>query len=115
MIIEITDDGGTDLGGSDRVTIDFLIEVDNTTSTAIVEHKPFEVYPNPVGNVLNIKSADSKTKSVSIIGLDGKELMLISQPENQQNIDVRQLPEGLYFIKITDAGGNIYTAKFFKN
>jgi len=114
LIIEITDDGGTDLGGSDRVVIDFLINVDNTTSTAVFENKPLEIFPNPVSNVLNIKSTNIKIKSLCIIGLDSKKQMIISQSENQPKINVNQLPEGLYFIKVIDVSGNICFGEFFK-
>ncbi len=115
LIIEITDDGGIDLGGSDQIEIDFLIDVDNTTSTAIFAYKTLDIYPNPASNVLNIRSEDIEIKSLSIIGLNGKKQMVISQPENQPNIDVSQLPEALYFIKVIDGRGNTYSGQFFKN
>lgn len=115
LIIEISDDGGTVLGGSDRVEIEFLIEVDHTTSIAADGYTPLEIYPNPVCNVLNIKSVNIKIKSFCIIGLDSKKQLTISQSENRLNTDVSQLPKGLYFIKVMDASGNSHSGSFFKN
>lgn len=114
LIIEIIDDGGIDLGGSDRVVIDFLITVDNTTAMATIEQKPLEIYPNPVFNILNIKSMDIKIKSLHIFGLDSKKQIIISLSENQLYIDVSQLPKGVYFIQAIDEYGNNYNSEFFK-
>jgi len=69
-----------------------------------------QVYPNPVKDVLNIKS-ESAIQQVEIFSVDGKKL----KETNQNRIDVSQLPKGVYFIKTMNDKGNVETQKFIKN
>ncbi|HOB25030.1 MAG TPA: T9SS type A sorting domain-containing protein [Kaistella sp.] len=69
-----------------------------------------QFYPNPVKDILNIKS-DSEISKVEVFSLEGKKL----KESNQNKIDVSQLTSGVYIIKTTDNKGNIQTNKFIKN
>ena len=68
------------------------------------------VYPNPVRSLLQIGYA--APLNAFVYSMDGK-LMLMADQTLQ--VDVRQLPEGIYILKLTDAGGQLLkTAKFAK-
>lgn len=67
------------------------------------------IYPNPVSDVLNIKT-DSKINAVSVIDLTGKKINVIF---NNNKVDVRKFPAGAYLIRI-ETKGRIFTEKFIK-
>ncbi|KFF21543.1 T9SS type A sorting domain-containing protein [Chryseobacterium sp. JM1] len=68
----------------------------------------FKIYPNPVKNIINIKS-DKRISTVNIYAADGK---LVSQhhEDNIKLIDASSLMIGNYFIEIIDSN-NIKTFK----
>ena len=78
--------------------------------TDVSAKNKIQVYPNPVKDVLNIKS-DLGVKNVEIFSLDGKKL----KQTNQSKINVSQLSSGVYIIKTMNDKGNVETQKFIKN
>ena len=90
------------------------------TTVAILKTKDFEfsdyfaVYPNPVSNLLNIKSKQNIIiSSVSIYNTIGQLLIVIPNGKDISAIDVSALSLGNYFIKIdSDQGSTV--AKFLK-
>lgn len=73
----------------------------------------FSIYPNPVKDVLTIKSDSShEITFLTIFNLLGE--MILSKTENFNQIDLSSLRSGVYFLKVnTDAG--IITMKLVKN
>ncbi|QQV03829.1 MULTISPECIES: T9SS type A sorting domain-containing protein [Chryseobacterium] len=67
------------------------------------------VYPNPVTEILNIKS-QNKVNSISIVDINGRK---INVKDNENQIDVRDLVPGVYLISIETQQG-ITTRKFIK-
>ncbi len=63
----------------------------------------FEVYPNPMGERLNIRISEEYRQGlkVSLVQMDGKEILLlaIQQGENELNISTSSLPSGIYFLR----------------
>lgn len=59
-------------------------------------------YPNPAGDFFRL-SDDDLIKELSIIGMDGRALKSINRPNGQ--IDVSDLPSGVYILKLTDLDG----------
>jgi agmatine/peptidylarginine deiminase len=68
-----------------------------------------ELYPNPVNNVLAVKG-DNIVK-VAIFNALGQEIVTV---ENRNEIDVTSLNNGLYFVRVTDANGNVSVNKIVK-
>jgi uncharacterized repeat protein (TIGR01451 family) len=74
----------------------------------------FNVYPNPVKNVLNIDvKATINIQSVTIFNTLGQMIMAVPNAENVRSIDVSDLKTGTYFIKIKSDKGTA-NAKFIK-
>ena len=69
----------------------------------------FKYYPNPVENVLNI-SAQEDITGVSIINLVGQEVRRISPNTREIQMDLSQIPSGLYLMKV-EFGNKVKTAK----
>ena len=57
------------------------------------------MYPNPVKNILNVKSKN-QILSVEIFDALGKNISTFKNPDNQ--IDISDLSSGVYFVKIND-------------
>jgi hypothetical protein len=61
------------------------------------------IYPNPVSNVLYIKNAGITIENVKIYDLNGRLIKEEKLDDNQ--IDVSQLPQGIYILDIETAIG----------
>ncbi len=68
-----------------------------------------KIYPNPVGNILNVKS-DEKIRSVQILSLTGQVLW----NAQMKSFDVSFLKTGVYLIKIQTENGKVETKKLIK-
>jgi agmatine/peptidylarginine deiminase len=68
----------------------------------------FEVYPNPMNNTLYI---NGDVKDVTIFNAVGQQVLFV---ENASTIDVAELGEGLYFVRVSDKNGNSVVKKIVK-
>ncbi|UUF13195.1 MULTISPECIES: T9SS type A sorting domain-containing protein [Flavobacterium] len=76
--------------------------------------KYFNIYPNPVKDVLNISLQNNiEIKSISIYDVLGQLVVAIPNIENVSNIDVSKLRSGNYILKVKSDKGNSST-KFIK-
>ena len=90
----------------------------NTATTTIVNALAvnentlldFSVYPTPTESILNVKL---KTKIVKI-EIYSKLGQLILKNETKNNIDISNLTNGLYFVKVEDINGNFGVKKIMK-
>ena len=69
----------------------------------------YEVYPNPMNNVLYIEGQN--IQDVTIFNAVGQQVLFV---ENANSIDVAELNEGLYFVRINDKKGNSVVKKIVK-
>ena len=76
--------------------------------------KDFVIFPNPVDDVLNIKS-ESLIQQLTINDMVGNQIVSITpNTQNQITIPVDNLKSGTYILKLkTDSG--LKVAKFLKN
>jgi hypothetical protein len=70
----------------------------------------FEMYPNPVSKgVLNISSASTTVKNITIFNLLGKQVLSLSFSGLKSNVDVSTISAGIYILKVTE--GSKMTSK----
>ncbi|MDP3928797.1 MAG: T9SS type A sorting domain-containing protein [Bacteroidota bacterium] len=70
------------------------------------------LYPNPVSDKLHISIPKSKTVlAARLLNIKGETLKTVN---NSNEVDVQELPQGVYFIQIETAE-NVITQKFIKN
>lgn len=92
--VNTTDDGFALYIDDIRVEIEDPVGVNELTEIAVT------VYPNPVSNVLNVKT-EANIESIELVSLSGTRLMSTTNSE----INVSSLSKGSYFVKIvTDQG-----------
>jgi hypothetical protein len=73
------------------------------------------VYPNPVGSHLSVYSNQFEVNTIEVTDVLGRILKTISNIQSSiTNIQVDELPSGIYFIKATDSKRNIMNGKFVK-
>ena len=79
----------------------------------------FEIYPNPVKNLLHVAVSESTSEEIyfSIYDLLGKKkLNPHSFKENSSlNIDFSQFPNGVYFLELRILGYGVKYTKIVKN
>lgn len=92
-----------------------------TTTIAVLTIQDFEfknyfnVYPNPVSDILNLISKENiEVSSISIYNTLGQLILVIPNAQNTKIVDVTSLTSGNYFIKINSDKGTSNT-KFIKN
>ena len=84
---------------------DFMDIEENEYATANAS-----LFPNPVEDRLSLQLSENVScKNVGIYGIDGR--LLKSQNDNFENIDVSDLPTGLYIAKINLNDGTVFTEK----
>jgi len=66
------------------------------TNTKTIERIDFEIYPNPVIDVLKIKMEEVPEK-IEIYNINGQ---LIKSAEITKSIDIEDIPKGIYLVKI---------------
>jgi endoglucanase len=74
----------------------------------------FKLFPNPAQNFITIDSLLDEKVSITIYDLNGREIMKKDVVGIQKNIDISQIQEGVYFMKITGLE-KTETIQFIKN
>ncbi len=97
--------GGYYVSVTDSNGCSSLSRVYNVTDVGLgiaggIHHTPIQVYPNPVSGVLYIKSGEEV--NVVLIGVDGK---VYTAQKQVRQLDVSQLADGVYFLRISDRNG----------
>lgn len=81
------------------------------------EDHGISVYPNPVSGILYVNTGESaKPKSLRISDISGRIVETGNTKENEvQEVDVKCLANGIYFIELIRAGGEKAVCRFVKN
>ena len=89
----------------------FILQHDGTSVAENTSmFRPYSFYPNPADDNINIRfSPDINCEKVEIYGIDGK--LYHEQNFNMENINVSNLSNGIYMMKVTLDNGNTYTEK----
>ncbi len=71
------------------------------------------VHPNPTTDRLTVRLDSDAEYIISLYATDGKEL-LRREAFGETSIDMRQLPNGVYLLKILDSNANVVSRKIIK-
>jgi hypothetical protein len=98
---------------NDNVANFGIAAYDASLSTASFSSSGLSIYPNPVKNVLNL-SYTSDISEVTIVNLLGQEMLKKSIQASQSQIDISDLSNGTYLVRI-GVGELIKTMKIIKS
>ena len=86
------------------------VKINETLIDNVLENDAasFEVYPNPMNNTLYI---NGNVQDVTIFNAVGQQVLFV---ENANEINVADLNEGLYFVRVSDKKGNSVVKKIVK-
>ena len=108
---------GTDAAGeSAQVRFQVLVRDSSYNSANGVESDPFDLYPNPVVDLLHIRPDRVATFEVRITNSTGRTLLeqtMSGSAFNPPTVDMRACATGLYFAEIT-YDGRVYDYSFAK-
>jgi hypothetical protein len=79
-------------------TMDFPSNVENTVETGL------NIYPNPATNSFTIYVENAKNTDLCLIDITGKIVRHQVLTSNESNIDISDLSEGLYVVRINENG-----------
>lgn len=81
------------------ITIDLNILVQDSLGTVGFDKNTFNVYPNPVKDVLNV-SFTQNISNVAVYNLLGQEVLVKKMNDNKGQVDMSSLPIGTYLVKV---------------
>ncbi len=96
VIIELIDETS-----SNRVSFDNLswtCYAALATESSVVKNQKVTIYPNPVKNNEFFISGIDQNETVRIYSLTGQLLQTINNVNNQEKVNLNQLPKGVYFV-----------------
>ena len=102
-----------------KVTFDMIVNTENKSVTVDlatgineINENSLSMFPNPVTNELTINNI-SKNSTISIYDLNGRLIINKISKSEIEKIDVSNLTNGIYLIKVSDKKA-IITSKFVK-
>ncbi|MBI9035039.1 MAG: T9SS type A sorting domain-containing protein [Bacteroidales bacterium] len=87
-----------------------------TVTDVAVENNMAEstrIYPNPASGIINI-SADEQIRTIVLIDLTGRVVLQQSINQNDVSLNLDQIHQGIYFVKISYANGMDLTRKVIR-
>jgi hypothetical protein len=117
---------GTAVAQQEVVALDSLVAppmnaasvtVQDTTPSIPILNRDFtleviHLFPNPATNELNVRAENMK--QIEIMNMIGSIVIKKEQCEVEERIDISDLREGLYFIRVTTGDNAVRVEKFIK-
>ena len=89
-----------------------FVVIDSITGVSEINFSDLKIFPNPTSGQLSISDLQSLGTSISIVDLTGREMKNIFSENNSVNIDVSDLADGIYFLKLTGRNHELEITKF---
>ena len=80
----------------------------------IIEPLNFKVYPNPFSGTINLENANNEIVNVTILNSLGQVIRQVKITSTNATIDLSELNDGLYFVKIDDGKNSTMAVKIIK-
>ena len=75
---------------------------------------PFDVdlHPNPTNGIVTVTGEN--LRQAKVVNMLGQQVLILQDKGNELNIDITSLPQGIYFVSVTDKHGRKCTRKILK-
>jgi len=80
----------------------------------LIQDNQIEIFPNPVVDILSVRSAEQENINLKIMDIRGKQLLFSPLPTSDHRIDVSNLPAGIYFLILEKNNEMIFHKKLIK-
>lgn len=102
-------------GYARNVYVDNIYAYKKENPVSIISDKAVElsVYPNPVVDKVFVESVED-INSIEVFNSIGKRLKVQRENNSQSEIDFSSLDNGVYYLRISLANGNVVTEKILK-
>jgi hypothetical protein len=104
--------------GDNRFEIIFTAKGSTNTSEDLLKNVStnISVYPNPATDVLNININNSsfKNSEVVVYNISGVEVLKTNMANSSAQLNIENLSNGVYLVKVTNQNGFNKTVKFVK-
>lgn len=90
-----------------------VAEGNGTTNIKVVSLPLVSMYPNPVGDYLNIKFSEKLegSKTVSVYNIMGQPFVKVMNASDEFQLNMSGLPAGVYYIKVTNDLNEVVSSK----
>lgn len=103
LVVRINSALQEDCNDNNRVSLPII---QGSTSIADVwKGGTIKMYPNPTSHQLQIEVEDSETLTLQLFDLQGKILQRQTISQEQTTLDLANLPDGIYWVRLTGAQG----------
>lgn len=116
MMVEVSTEVGVTytllVDGASATGIDYALEVTQITTTAVtpIQQTAIAVYPNPTSGRVTIKGVNARQVDV----FDGYGRRVATHLEPGTEVDMQQLPTGVYYLRITDERQDVFSARVIR-
>ncbi len=95
--------------GASAVGVEYAVEVTQITTTSItpIQQTAIALYPNPTSGWITL--AGVTVRQVDVFDGFGRRVATYAQPGTE--LDLQQLPTGVYYLRITDERQDVYSAR----
>ena len=95
--------------------VTFIITKGNL-ATPVIAQAPTEVslYPNPASNEVNVVyGSNTDVKNIAIYNIIGKVMAVFKVGDNSANLNIENIPSGVYFARLINSQGEVVVTKKF--
>jgi len=94
----------------------YQVKVEEAVGIRAAKSNSLAIYPNPATNYLKFENIDNREiMKIEIFSIIGRKVKEIINPSNNESINVSNLDNGVYIIRLTDKKQNNYSQNFTKN
>ncbi|MBL7719282.1 MAG: T9SS type A sorting domain-containing protein [Flavipsychrobacter sp.] len=96
--------------------VTFMVTKYPVSTSSVRKSAPQEIslYPNPASDDLNVVFDDyDNIKSIAVYNVIGKAMIVYKVNGNSAKMDISKLPNGVYFIRLSDNKGQVVGTKRF--
>lgn len=97
-------------------TVTYQAKVEEAVGIRTLNSMNMAIYPNPTTNFIKIENVDSREiLKIEIFNIIGRKVKELSHPGKNESINVANLENGVYILRLTDKHHNNYSQNFTKN
>jgi hypothetical protein len=83
-------------------------------ATVVKSQEDVVLYPNPATNELNVVyAANADIKNIAVYNIIGKALIVYKVSGNSANLNLENIPSGIYFVRLMNSHGEVVVTKKF--